>query len=162
MSGRARSASTSFAAAAPSFTRDIAAGGNACTDAIRTTCALSFEEAERLKKEDPLPGSRIEDIEAALREVTENLLLEVEKTFDFFAASQASGRIDRIVLSGGVSRGAGLVAAMAGRFDVPLERFDPFRTMTIGGVEAEGGFPADLAATAGVAAGLALRRVGDR
>ena len=144
------------------FTRDIAAGGNACTDAIRTACALSFEEAERLKKEDPLPGSRIEDIEAALREVTENLLLEVEKTFDFFAASQASGRIDRIVLSGGVSRGAGLVAAMARRFDVPLERFDPFRTMTVGGVEAEGGVPADLAATAGVAAGLALRRVGDR
>ena len=34
--------------------------------------------------------------------------------------------------------------------------------MTVGGVEAEGGVPADLAATAGVAAGLALRRVGDR
>ena len=32
------------------FTRDIAAGGNACTEALSSACALSFEEAERLKK----------------------------------------------------------------------------------------------------------------
>lgn len=144
------------------FTRDVAAGGDACTDALRNARGLSFDEAEQLKKGLAARGSRLEDVEPALREVTGDLLLEIEKTFDFFAATRASGRIDRIVLSGGASRGAGFAAALARRFDAPLERFDPFRGMTVGGVEGAGGDPADLAAAAGVAAGLALRRAGDR
>ncbi len=144
------------------FTRDIAAGGNAYTDALRNGRALSFEEAERLKKGGAVRGAALEDAEPALQEVTENLLLEVEKTFDFFAASQASGPFDRIVLSGGASRGQGFAAALARRFDAPLERFDPFLKVTVGGVSAAGEKPVDVAATVGVAAGLALRRVGDR
>ena len=51
---------------------------------------------------------------------------------------------------------------LAERFDVEVEMFDPFRTVQFDparfGVEA----PADVAATAAVAVGLALRRVGDR
>ena len=37
--------------------------------------------------------------------MTENVLLEIQKTFDFFKATASSDRIDRIVLSGGASRG---------------------------------------------------------
>ena len=144
------------------FTRDIAAGGNACTEALCRTGDLSFEEAERLKKDLALQGARGEDIEPVLREATDDLLLEVEKTFDFFAASRDSGRIDRIVLSGGASQGAGFTSAMSRRFDVPLERFDPFGKSKIVGRQIGWRDPADLAAAAGVAAGLALRRTGDR
>ncbi len=140
------------------FTRDIAAGGNACTDALRIAHGLSFEEAETLKT----GGENPADNEPVVQEATDNLLLELEKTFDFFATSQTSGRLRRIVLSGGASRGRGFAATMARRFDAPLERFDPFRTMTIGNVSPVGQDPADVAATAGVAAGLALRRAGDR
>lgn len=144
------------------FTRDIAAGGNACTEALRRTGDLSFEEAERLKKGRSLQEARGEDIEPVLREATDDLLLEVEKTFDFFAASRDPGRIDRIVLSGGASRAAGFTSAMSRRFDVPVERFDPFRKSKIIGRQIGWRDPADLAAAAGVAAGLALRRTGDR
>ena len=144
------------------FTRDIAAGGNACTEALRRTGALSFEEAERLKKDLSIRGARREDAEAVLREATEDLLLEVEKTLDFFAASRAAGRIDRIVLSGGASQEAGFASAMTRRFDVPVERFDPFRKSRVRGQPVGWRDPADLAAAAGVAAGLALRRTGDR
>lgn len=144
------------------FTRDIAAGGNAYTDALRSGRAVSFEEAERLKMTGGRGDADIEELEPALREVTDRLLLEVEKTFDFFAAGSASGPIGRIVLSGGVSRGLGFAAAMARRFDAPVERFDPFQDMSVEGMSATGGKLADVAATAGVATGLALRRVGDR
>ena len=143
------------------FTRDIAAGGNAYTDALRAAHSLTFGEAEKLKK----GGGRGQDADApepAVREVTERLLLEVEKTFDFFAAKPASARLDRIVLSGGASRGREFAAAIEERFDASVERFDPFRAMTMGVVSAAGGDLADVAAAAGVAAGLALRQVGDR
>ena len=144
------------------FTRDIAAGGNAYTDALRNAHALSFEQAEELKRSGEHGGGSPEQGERVVREVTENLLLEVEKTFDFFAASQASGRLDRIVLSGGASLGKGFAAALAQRIDATLERFDPFRRMTIGRISGADREPAAVAATAGVAAGLALRRAGDR
>ena len=143
------------------LTRDIPAGGNAYTDALRSAHALSFEQAERLKR-GAASGDESGEHEPVLREVTEHLLLEVERTFDFFTASRSSDRLDRIVLSGGASRGRGLAAAMAGRFGVPLERFDPFRNITLDDASAAEGDPADVAATAGVATGLALRRAGDR
>ena len=144
------------------FTREIAAGGNTCTEALRRAGTLSFEEAERVKKSLSMREAEREDAEPALLEATEDLLLEVEKTFDFFAASRAAGRIGRIVLSGGASQGVGFASAMARRFDVPLERFDPFRKTQVVGRQIGWRDPADLAAAAGVAAGLALRRTGDR
>ena len=144
------------------FTRDIPAGGNAYTDALRAARSLSFREAEKLKRVGGSDGRNVETPEPAMREVTESLLLEIEKTFDFFAARQSSVRLDRIVLSGGASRGREFTAAIAKRFDAPLERFDPFRKMTMGGRDSAGEELADLAAAAGVATGLALRRVRDR
>ncbi len=143
------------------LTRDIPAGGNAYTDALRSAHGLSFAQAERLKR-GTAGGEQPGEHEAVVREVTEHLLLEVEKTFDFFTASRSSDRLDRIVLSGGASLGRELAAAMAGRFGVPLERFDPFRNITLDDASGAEGDPAGVAATAGVATGLALRRAGDR
>ena len=137
------------------FTRDVAAGDGACADAPPAD-PFSSREAGKLDEGGRPPELR----EPAARE--ESLLLEIEKTFDFFADSRPSARIDRIVLSGGASRGPELAAAIAGRFDAPVERFDPFRKMTANGVRAAGGDRDDVAAAVGVATGLALRTVGDR
>jgi Tfp pilus assembly PilM family ATPase len=46
------------------------------------------------------------------------------------------------------------------RFNAPVEGFDPFKTVTWDAKKF--GDPAELASTAAVAVGLALRRVGDR
>ena len=97
-----------------------------------------------------------------LHAMTENVLLEIQKTFDFFKATASSDRIDRIVLSGGASRVDGFVAALQERFNTSVEVFDPFKKIAfdaarLGITDAEGLIP-----TAAVAVGLALRRVGDR
>jgi type IV pilus assembly protein PilM len=96
-----------------------------------------------------------------LRAVTENVLLEVQKTFDFFRATAASDRIDRIMLSGGASRVDGFRDMLHERFGIPVEDYDPFREV---GWDARklGHDGAEHAATAAVAVGLALRKVGDR
>ena len=62
-----------------------------------------------------------------LHAMTENVLLEIQKTFDFFKATASSDRIDRIVLSGGASRVDGFAEALEERFGTPVEMFDPFR-----------------------------------
>ena len=62
-----------------------------------------------------------------LRAMTENVLLEVQKTFDFFKATASTDRIDRIMLSGGASRVDGFAHALQERFGAPVEAFDPFK-----------------------------------
>jgi type IV pilus assembly protein PilM len=94
--------------------------------------------------------------------MTENVLIEINKTFDFFKATAASDRIDRIVLSGGAAKVDGFAQALQGRFGTGVETFDPFKTISfdpqrLGIADAE-----DLMPTAAVAVGLALRRTGDR
>jgi type IV pilus assembly protein PilM len=142
------------------FTRDVSTGGNTYTEAIQKELDLPFDAAEQLKKGIPVDGATFEDAQPILHAVTENVLLEIQKTFDFFRASATSDRIDRIVLSGGASRVDGLHQMLRERFSAPVEDFDPFRAVTFSagpGVDLQ-----EVAATAAVAVGLALRRVGER
>jgi type IV pilus assembly protein PilM len=89
------------------------------------------------------------------------VMLEVQKTFDFFKASAASDQINRIVVSGGASRAEGFSEMLSERFQAPVEMFDPFKRVTFDAARFRVD-PADVAPTAAVAVGLALRRAGDR
>ena len=143
------------------FTRDVSMGGNAFTEAVQKELGLPFDAAEQLKKGQHADTALYEDAKAVLRAMTDNALLEVEKTFDFFKATAANDHIDRIVLSGGASRVEGFAEALHERFGADLERFNPFRQVTFDskrlGVSAD-----DMAPVAAVALGLALRRARDR
>ena len=143
------------------FTRDVSLGGNAYTEAVQRELGLPFESAEQLKKGIPVDGATYEEAQPVLHAVTDNVLLEIQKTFDFFKASASSEQIDRIMLSGGASRVDGFREMLQERFGIPVEDFDPFRTI---GWDARKltGDPADVASTAAVAVGLALRMAGDR
>jgi type IV pilus assembly protein PilM len=144
------------------FTRDISIGGNAYTEAVQKELGLPFEAAEQLKKGIPVDGATFEDAQPVLRAVTENVLLEVQKTLEFFKAAASVDHIDRVVLSGGVSRIEGLRERLQERLQAPVEHFDPFKVVAWDAKKLGGTDAADVAATAAVAVGLALRQVGDR
>ncbi len=143
------------------FTRDVSLGGNAFTEAVQKELNLPFEAAEQLKKGYTVEGAAYDDARPALKSMTDNVLLEIEKTFDFYKATAANDTIDRIVLSGGASRVEGFAEALHERFGTTVERFDPFKQVQFDaarlGVDEE-----DMAPVAAVAVGLALRRAGDR
>ena len=143
------------------FARDVSMGGNSYTEAVQKELDLPFEAAEQLKKGIPVDGATFEEAQPVLRAVTENVLLEIQKTFDFFRATAASDHIDRIVVSGGASRVDGFHGMLQDRFGTLVEDFDPFRAV-IWDQKKLGAPSADHAATAAVAVGLALRKVGDR
>ena len=143
------------------FTRDISMGGNAYTEAVQKELDLPFESAEQLKKGIPVDGASFEEAQPVLRAVTENVLLEIQKTFDFFKATAASEHIDRIMLSGGASRVDGFSEMLHERFNAQVEEFDPFRAVAWDAKKL-GGDAVEHASTAAVAVGLALRKVGDR
>jgi type IV pilus assembly protein PilM len=144
------------------FTRDISIGGNSYTEAIQKELNLPFESAEQLKRGQPVDGVSFDDVKPVLQSMTENVLLEVQKTFDFFKATASSDRIDRIVLSGGASRVDGFAEALHERFSTTVESFDPFKKIAFDAAKFGVDDPANLAPQAAVAVGLALRKTGDR
>jgi type IV pilus assembly protein PilM len=143
------------------FTRDVSMGGNAFTEAVQKELNLAFDAAEDVKKGLSVEGATYDDARPVLRAMTDNVLLEVEKTFDFFKATAASDHIDRIMLSGGASRVEGFVDALRERFDTLVEPFDPFRQVTFDAKKL-GVMPEEMAPLLAVAVGLALRRAGDQ
>jgi type IV pilus assembly protein PilM len=94
--------------------------------------------------------------------MTENVLLEIQKTFDFFKATASSDRIDRILLSGGACSVDGFAHAIEERFTAPVEPFDPFKKIAFDPLKLGVQDVERLVPTAAVAVGLALRRGGDR
>jgi len=143
------------------FTRDVSMGGNAHTEALQRELGLSIEAADQLKRGMQADGIPFEDAKPVLRAVTENVMLEIQKTFDFYKGTAASDRVDRIVVSGGASRAEGFLEMLAERFEAPVDLFDPFKRIMFDAKKL-GAEAADIAPTAAVAVGLALRRVGDR
>jgi type IV pilus assembly protein PilM len=144
------------------FTRDISLGGNAYTEAVQRELNLPFESAELLKKGAAVDGTTFEDVIPVLRAMTENVLLEVQKTFDFFKATASTDQISRIMLSGGASRVEGFAETLQERFSTPVEMFDPFRKVTLDAKKFSADMRESIAPTAAVAVGLAVRRAGDR
>jgi type IV pilus assembly protein PilM len=144
------------------FTRDISIGGNSYTEAVQKELNLPFDSAEQVKRGLPVDGVNPEDVIPVLHAMTENVLLEIQKTFDFFKATASSDRIDRIVLSGGASRVDGFEQALQERFNTSVEVFDPFKKISFDPQKLGITNPEGLSPTAAVAVGLALRRAGDR
>jgi len=123
---------------------------------------LPFESAEQAKKGEVVDGVTVEEVRTVINAMTENLLLEIQKTFDFYKASASTDRIDRIILSGGACAVDGFSAALHERFGCPVEMFDPFKTIAFDAAKLDVEARERLAPMAAVAVGLALRKVGDR
>ena len=144
------------------FTRDISLGGNAYTEALQKELNLPFDLADQLKRGIAVDGVTFDDARPVLRAVSENVMLEIQKTFDFFKATASSDRIDRIMLSGGASRAEGFNEMLSDRFEAPIEALDPFKRVAFDTKKFRVDSADDVAPTAAVAVGLALRRAGDR
>ena len=144
------------------FTRDISMGGNAYTEAVQKDLGLPSDTAERVKRGETVDGVAFEDVVPALQGVTDTLLLEIQKTFDFFKATAPSERMDRILLAGGAALINGFATTLEDRFGIPVEMFDTFKKISFDPQALRIDHPDRLMPTAAVAVGLALRKAGDR
>ena len=120
----------------PLFPRDVSVGGNQYTDALQKELDLSFDDAEALKLGRKV-GTVSEDAKLpVLQQVTEVIVLEIQKTFDYFRATAAGEHIERIYLGGGSSKVPGLVEALRQEFSLPVEILNPFQRIQTGAAAA--------------------------
>jgi type IV pilus assembly protein PilM len=99
-----------------------------------------------------------EDQKAAiLRTVSDILILEIQKTFDFFRATATGENIQRIYVAGGSARVPGLLDLLREEFAVPVEELDPLRRIVIPPGRHNETRLRELAPRLAIAVGLALR-----
>ena len=142
------------------FNRDIAVGGNQYTDAIQKELNVSFDQAETMKRGGE--GAPHETVQPILQAVSENIALEIQKTFDFFKATSSEDRIDRVFLSGGASVVPGLRELLGDRFEAGVEFLNPFNNVTYNPRDFDPDYINEVAPSAAIAVGLAVRRASDR
>src|SRR6201997_1373246 len=140
----------------PLFTRDVSVGGNQYTDALQKELDLSFEDAERLKHGENIAGVAEEHRATILRSVTDILVLEIQKTFDFFRATATGESIQKIVVAGGSARVPGLMDVLREEFAIPVEEMYPFRKIVINPARHSEDQIRELAPRLAIAVGLAL------
>ena len=146
----------------PCFTRDITTAGNQYTEEIQKALSVSFDEAERIKtggaageeSQEVVP----QEVEQAIRSVTETVVGEIARTLDFFTATAAESRIGKVYLSGGAARLAGFATAFEERTGLEVEVMNPLSRML-----PSKGFDQDyldeVAPSLSVSVGLAMRKV---
>jgi type IV pilus assembly protein PilM len=144
------------------FTRDVSVGGNQYTSLLQKELGLTFEQAEAVKRGGPLPdGAEARDLKQVLETISDILALEIQKTFDFYRATsdESEGGVQKIFISGGGSKLPGIADFLAGRFELPIEHFDPFRRIKIDARRYDAEYLKEVIPEMAVAVGLALRGV---
>jgi type IV pilus assembly protein PilM len=141
------------------FTRDISAGGNQYTDLLQKELNLTFEQAEALKRGAELgAGLSLEQARPAIDSVSEMLALEIQRTLDFFRATAVDApNIDRMLIAGGSSKVSQLCEYLSDKFQMPVERFDSFRSIRYDHKRFDDEYLKELSPNMAVAVGLAVR-----
>jgi type IV pilus assembly protein PilM len=144
------------------FTRDIPLGGNRYTEAIQRELGMPYEEAEESKKEERAGDSDSSSLGNVIDSVNGEVASEIARTVDYFKNSTSSAELDRVLVCGGVAKAKGLIQQLSDRMQTPVEVADPFGEIDVTGTDFDPDVFVELAASAAVGVGLALRSVGDR
>jgi len=145
------------------FTRDIQAGGNLLNEELQKRLGISSEEAERAKLGDrDVADVDPESVDEILSDAIENLVQEVQRSLDFFSATSNEDRVSKIYLTGGVSGSDKVQSIIEDRLGINVERVDPFRNVTVNDKQFDKDYLEAIGPMFSVAAGLAMRKVGDK
>ena len=143
------------------FTRDIAMAGNLFTEEIQKQLNITYEEAESYKRGGSTGATDSvipEEVERVLAQVSESIAAEVQRSLDFYAATSADSVFSRIYLSGGSARIPALGRTISRTCGVAVELVNPFAAIAYDARSCTPDFLEQVAPSAGVAVGLALRR----
>jgi type IV pilus assembly protein PilM len=144
------------------FTREIQLGGNSYNEELQKRFGLSADDAEMLKLGGTVSHVDPELAQAAMQEVTDNVVQEIRRSMDFFSATFSDERVQKIYITGGVALTNNLLESMVSGLEVPVEILDPFSRMQVNEKNFDLGFVKSVAPFYSVAAGLATRKVGDK
>ena len=138
------------------FTRDSAVGSNLHTEALQRDFNLTYEAAERLKQGEPIENVSQDDALAVVESVSEEIIGEVSRSLEYFTED-----ISEVIISGGCTFIKNFPKLLAEKVGIEVKVIEPFKNIRIP-KRFDVTYIEEMGPIAAVAAGLALRRPGDR
>ena len=143
------------------FTRDSSVGGNLYTEALQREFSISFEDAERLKEGGEIESISMEKADSVLDTASNEIVIEISRSFDYFRDTTNYENIDEIILSGGVALIGDFPAFLAERTGINVSVAQPFKNINIpDSFDSE--YIKKIEPLMAVVVGLALRKEGDK
>lgn len=137
--------------------RDVFIAGNTINKALQKILGFSGQEAETAKCNTHLQTETDgDDTSKAIVSVLKDLILEIQRSLDFYLSQRAERQVQRVLLSGGGARIQGIDAYLSSELHLPVEILDPLKTVS--GCDV---VPQDVRPHLAIATGLAMRREGD-
>ena len=138
------------------FTRDSAVGSNLHTEALQREFNLTYEIAERLKKGEAVENVSPQDALSVMDLASEEIIGEVNRSLEYFHED-----INEVILSGGCALVKDFPRLLAEKIGIEVKVMEPLKNIKIP-KRFDITYIEEMVPMAVVAAGLALRRPGDR
>jgi len=119
------------------FTRNILVGGNDVTKAIAKSLNISFDEAEKLKRETKIvsdPEAKEEkknEIEKTMVKILNQITKEVRKSLSYYKTQSQKVKYSKMILSGGCANMGNIKDLLSEQFEIPVIIGNPFENLTI-------------------------------
>ncbi len=146
--------------------RDVFIAGNTFTKAIQTQFQCDVRTAEQKKiaygilQNESNPDVEAQQVVEVMLPVARDLLVEVQRSIDFYLSQGSDRVVSKIFLCGGTANLKGLEQFLNRELNIPVEIFNPLSLIPNGPVDLPDQEKPLLTHMA-VAAGLATRRAGD-
>jgi len=115
------------------FTRSVPLGGDTLTHSVMQKLGADFGQAETIKREQGLAGNA--KIQEVLRPEIDRLVVEIQRSVDYYRAQSRDGALERMFLAGGAPLMPGFVEHVASFFDAKVALFNPFEGMDCSAVK---------------------------
>ncbi|MBA7537338.1 Cell division protein FtsA [subsurface metagenome] len=121
------------------FTRNILVGGNDITKAIAKSLNISFEEAEKLKRETKIVlGSEAKEeekneSEKIIVKILNQITKEVRKSLSYYKTQSQKVKYNKMILSGGCANIDNIKDLLSEQFEIPVIIGNPFEEIKIDG-----------------------------
>lgn len=147
---------------ASQYTRDLSLGGDSVTREIMRFFDVDYERAENIKRGSQLDNINPRNLRKIFQRSVDYFVGELQKILDFFSTNVSYDPIQKIFLSGGAATTFGLVSALEGELNIPVELVDPFRSFRIDEKVFDLDYLSAVGPTMALAVGLALRDERDK
>jgi len=143
------------------FTRDSAVGSNLHTEALQREFNLTYENAERLKRGEPVENVAPEDAFSVIELASEEIIGDVNRSLEFYRSTELHQDIHEVILSGGCALIKDFPKLFSDKIGIETKVIEPFKNIKVP-KRFDLTYIEEIAPIAAVATGLALRRPGDR
>lgn len=137
--------------------RDIVVGSRQLTEQIMNQFDIEFEEAEGIKLGYVPADDKQEDLEQIFTSVCTQWVLEIKKAIDLYHSNYPDAPLERLVLSGGGAKVAGLTDYLHRETGLPVELFNPFVNMLSNSKKIDPEYLQSVGPEMAIASGIAIR-----